>query len=223
MLIIISLYGYSKNRTTLKETSTIRTTDAIFIMPQVQERHQERERKLYYVFVDLDKAFDRVPWEMARWTLRKLGLDEWLTRIVMALYTEDCTIVRTNAGLSESLEVKVGLHQGTVLSSLLFSVVMNVVSSEARSRLPSELLYADDLVRIAPTMEQFGRRVTEWKASIPDKGLNVNAGKSKVMVGSSGEKMVVNSEKWPCGVRDDLSLVADRFRCKQCDGDNPRS
>ena len=28
----------------------------------------------------------------------------------------------------------------------------------------------------------------------------MNAGKSKVMVGSSGEKMIVNSGKWPCGV-----------------------
>ena len=39
----------------------------------------------------------------------------------MALYTEACTVVRTDAGLSESLEVKVGLHQGSVLSPLLLS------------------------------------------------------------------------------------------------------
>ena len=32
----------------------------------------------------------------------------------MALYTEACTIVRTDAGLSESFEVKVGLHQWSV-------------------------------------------------------------------------------------------------------------
>ena len=28
----------------------------------------------------------------------------------------------------------------------------------------------------------------------------MNAGKFKVMVGSSGGKMIVNSGKWPCGV-----------------------
>ena len=32
------------------------------------------------------------------------------------------------------------------------------------------------------------------------KGLKVNAGKSKVMVGSSGGKVIVNSGKWSCGV-----------------------
>ena len=138
-----------------------------------------------------------------------------------------------------SFEVKVGLHQGSVLSPLLFAAVMDVVSSEARSGLPSELLYAD-LVIMAPTMEQFGRRVTDWRASLLGKGLKVNAGKSKVMVGSSGRKMIVNSGKWSCGVcgkgvqansvqctvckkwihkrcssvRGDLSRVADGFRCR---------
>ena len=131
------------------------TTDAIFIMRQVQKK------KLYYAFVDLEKAFDRVPREVVRWALRKLGVDESLIHTVMALYTEACTVVRTDAGLIESFEVKVGLHQGSVLSPLLFAVVMDVVSSEARSGLPSELLYTDDLVIMAPTMEQLGRRVAK--------------------------------------------------------------
>ena len=143
-----------------------------------------------------------------------------------------------------SFEVKVGLHQGSVLSPLLFAAVMDVVSSEARSGLPSELMYADDLVIMAPTMEQLGTRVADWRASLLGKGLKVNAGKSKVMVGSSGGKMIVNCGKWPCGVygkgiqansvqcsvckkmihkrcsgvRDDLSRVADCFRYRRCDG-----
>ena len=138
-----------------------RTTDAIFIMRQVQEKHQAKKKKLYYAFVDLEKAFDRVPREVLKWALRKLGVDEWLMRTVMALYTEDCTVVRTDAGLSESFEVKVGFHQGSVQSTLLFAAVMDVVYRETRSGLPSELLYADDLVIMAPTMEQLGRRVAD--------------------------------------------------------------
>ena len=93
--------------------------------------------KLYYAFMDLEKAFDRVP--------REVGMDEWLIRTVMPLYTVVYTVVKTDAGLSESFYVKVGLHQGSVLSQLLFAVVMDVVSGEARSGLPSELLYSDNL------------------------------------------------------------------------------
>ena len=133
------------------------TTDAIFIMRQVQEKHQVKKKKLYYAFVDLEKAFDIVPREVVRWALRKLGVDEWLICTVMALYTEACTVVTTDAGLSESFEVKIGLHQGSVLSPLLFAAVMEVVSIEAISGLPSELLYVDDLLIMAPTREQLGR------------------------------------------------------------------
>ena len=43
----------------------------------------------------------------------------------------------------------------------------------------SELLYASDLVLMAPTMEQPGRCVAEWRVSILDKGLKVNSGRSK--------------------------------------------
>ena len=135
--------------------------------------------------------------------------------------------------------MKVGLHQGSVLTPL-FAAVMDVVSSEARSGLLSELLYADDLVIMAPTMEQLGRRVADWRASLLGKGLKVNAGKSKVMVGSSGGKMIVKLwkmvlwvsvgkeyrqtvqctvckkwiHKWCNGVCGDMLRVADGFRCR---------
>ena len=42
------------------------TTDAIFFMRQVQEKDQTKKKKLYYAFVDLEKAFDRVPREVVR-------------------------------------------------------------------------------------------------------------------------------------------------------------
>ena len=176
------------------------TTGAIFIMRQVKAKHQTKKKKLCYAFVDLEKAFDRVPREVVRWALRKLGVYEWLIRTVMALYTEACTVVRTYAGITESFEVNVGLHQGSVLSQLLFDAVMDGVSSEAGSGLPSRLLYSDDLVLMAPTMERLDRRVAEWRARHFDNGLKVNAGKSKVMTGSHGGKMIINSGKWPCGV-----------------------
>ena len=113
------------------------TTDAIFFLGQVHEKHQAKKKKLYYGFVDLEKPFDWVPKEVVRWALRKLGLDEWLIGTVMALYTDVCTVVRTDVELRESFEVKVSLHQESVLSPLLFAAVMDVVSSEARSGLPS--------------------------------------------------------------------------------------
>ena len=92
-------------------------------------------------------------------------------------------------------DVKVGFQYGSVISPLLFAVV----SSELRSGLPSGLLYASDLVFMAPTMEQPARRVADWRVSLLNKGLNVNSERSKVMVGSSDGKIIVNDGKRPCG------------------------
>ena len=61
-------------------------------------------------------------------------------------------------------------------------------------------MYTDDLVIMAPTMDQLGRRVADWRASLLVKGLKVNAWKSKVMIGSSGGKIIANFGKWACGV-----------------------
>jgi len=45
------------------------TTDAIFIVRQVQEMFRAKGKKLYFGFADLEKAFDRVPREVIRWAM----------------------------------------------------------------------------------------------------------------------------------------------------------
>ncbi len=63
----------------------------------------------------------------------------------MVLYEKARTVVRTKQGCSEEFEVKVGVHQGSVLSPLLFITVMDALSKGVRGGLPWQLLYADDL------------------------------------------------------------------------------
>jgi len=50
------------------------TIDAIFKAKQMQENFRVKGKKLYFGFVDMEKAFDRVPREVIRWTMRKLGV-----------------------------------------------------------------------------------------------------------------------------------------------------
>ena len=65
---------------------------------------------------------------------------------------------------------------------------------------------------MAPTMERLDRRVAEWRVILLDKGLKVDAGKSKVMVGNSGGMKIVNSGKWVCG----KVVQANSLKCTVC-------
>jgi len=52
------------------------TTDTIFMARQMQENFRVKGKKLYFGFVDLEKAFDRVAREEISWAMRKLGVEE---------------------------------------------------------------------------------------------------------------------------------------------------
>ena len=62
-------------------------TNAIFTVRQMRENFRIKGKKLYFGFVDLEKAFDRVPREVIRWAIPKLGVEEWLVSAVMSMYT----------------------------------------------------------------------------------------------------------------------------------------
>jgi len=64
---------------------------------------------------------------------------------VYVMYTGAKTVVRTAYGNSSCVELKVGTHQGSALSLLLFAIVMEAIppgSREFRVALPWELLHA---------------------------------------------------------------------------------
>jgi len=103
-------------------------TDAIFMARQMQENFRVKGKKLYFGFVDLEKAFDRMPREVISWAMCKLGVEEWLVSAVMSMYTGAKTVAGTVCGNSKGFEVKVGMHQGSALSPLLF--VMEAISRE---------------------------------------------------------------------------------------------
>jgi len=106
----------------------------------MQEKYGCKEKKLYLAFVDLENTFDRVSREVTRCPIRKAGVEEWLVNAVMVMYEGAQTVVRTTEGDSKAFNVKIGLHQGSVLSPLLFVIVMEMISRELRAGLPLELI-----------------------------------------------------------------------------------
>ena len=78
--------------------------------------------------------------------------------------------------------LSVGVDRGSVLSPLLFIIVLESLSREFREGLPMELLYADDLVLMAELEELLMEKLRKWKKGMEAKGLRVNAGKAKYRV-----------------------------------------
>ena len=64
------------------------------------------KKKLYLAFIDLEKAFDRLPREVMIWAWRKLGVEEWLLSTVISLYCGANTTVRTGKRDSNIFKVK---------------------------------------------------------------------------------------------------------------------
>ena len=191
------------------------TTDAIFTVRQLQEKYRAVKKPLYFCFVDLEKAFDRVPRTVLWWALRSLGVEEWAVRTIQGMYCNARSRVRVNGQLSEEFEVKVGVHQGSVLSPLLFIIVLEALSRDLRPGVPWELLYADDLVIVTESLEEGVEKLKNWKAGLQERGLNVNMAKTKFMVSGVGLDKLKDSGKYPCSVCRQ-GVGANSIFCTRC-------
>ena len=88
-----------------------------------------------------------------KWAMRKKGLPEVIVRAVMSLYHGAKTKVRVGLELSQEFLIQVGVHQGSVLSLLLFAIAVDAISENAREGLMNEILYVDNLVLMSECIE----------------------------------------------------------------------
>ena len=119
------------------------------IVCQMQEKYKPRIKLyIYFSFVDLEKAFDRVLRKVLWWALRKLLVPEWLVKFIQAMYFNASSKVRVESSYSDSCGVNVEVHQQSVLSPLLFIIVLEALSQEFCTGRPWGILYADGLVNM---------------------------------------------------------------------------
>ena len=108
--------------------------------------------------------------EVIWWSMRKFKIDEWLVRIVEFAYKEVRSRVRVGDEYSNSFDVRVGVHQGSVLSPLLFVILLEALSMELRTGCPWEILYSDDLMVSAQSMDELLVKLRTWRSEMEKKG-----------------------------------------------------
>ena len=81
-------------------------------------------------------------------------MEEWAVHVIQGMYTDVKSRVLVKGQYSKEFGVGVGVHQGSVLSPLLFILVLEALLRQFRTGVPWEFLYADDLAVIADSLEE---------------------------------------------------------------------
>jgi len=95
--------------------------------------------------------------------------------------------VRCAAGLTEPLNVKEGLHQGSALSPLLFEVVMDQLTGEVRNEAPWSMMFADDILLVSESRKEIEQDLERWRNSLERRGMKVNRTKTEYLCANEQE------------------------------------
>ncbi|KAK3554778.1 hypothetical protein QTP70_033475 [Hemibagrus guttatus] len=132
------------------------TTDAIFALRILMEKYRDGQRELHCLFVDLEKAYDRVPREELWYCMRKSGVAEKYVRVVQDMYERSRTVVRC-------------------------AVVMDQLSEEVRQESPWTMMFADDIVICSESREQVEENLERWRFALERRGMKVSRSKTEYM------------------------------------------
>ena len=105
-------------------------------------------------FVDLEKAFDWVPRKVIWWALRKLGVEEWIVRLVQRMYANGQSLVRVGEGTTKSLKWRLVFTRAQYSTCFSLSLCLKPYQESSALGSPGGDLYANDLVIIAELLEE---------------------------------------------------------------------
>ena len=165
------------------------TTDQIFTLKQIFEKSWEYAKDVFACFVDLEKAYDRIPRDKLWRVLQDYGIDGQLLLAIKSFYCKPEVCVRVNGKQSKPFHVGIGLRQGCVLSPLLFIIYMNWIDKHSRtdecitigSCKISRLLFADDLVLLADTESGLQRALSGFEAACNIAGMKISTTKTEIL------------------------------------------
>lgn len=148
-------YGFKKCRS---------TSQPLFTTRRMQEQAEQANGKLFLVFLDWEKAFDKADQEKLLEAMQRLGLPQKMINVLASFYVNPRFRIKDREGKSTYRTQKAGIRQGCPLSPYLFICLMTVmfhdvhaevdreISTIARLEQPLlnnwELIYADDTMLI---------------------------------------------------------------------------
>ena len=97
-------------------------TEQILALRLLVDYAKNQRKKLFILFVDFSKAYDRVPRKTLFEILKKLGCGKRFLRALIAIYRHTINILN-----SEYIRATIGVKQGCPMSCILFIIYLNVM------------------------------------------------------------------------------------------------
>ena len=146
------------------------TTDAIVCLSMLLEKWTEGQKAVYCAFIDLEKAYDRVPREELWKCLRLAETSECYIKIIQDMDDRATTTVRSAAGLNKEFKVGVGLHQDSSLSPFLFAIIIDRLTEDIKKDAPWDMLFADDIVLCRQNHREIEEDLEIWRNALERRG-----------------------------------------------------
>ena len=195
------------------------TIEAIFLIRHVMERYREQKKDLHMIFIDLEKAYDKIPRNVMWWALDMHKVPTKYVALIKDMYNNVMTRVRTSDGDTDDFPIKIGLHQGSALSPYLFALVMDEVTRDIQGDIPWCMLFADDVVLVDESRAGVNRKLELWRQTLESKGFRLSRTKTEYMrcdFGATHEEGDVSLEGQVVPKRDTFRYLGSML---QRDGD----
>ena len=110
-------------------------TDMIYIVQQLVEKSWEHQSKIWFVFIDLKKAYDSVPREALWIALEKLGVPDSMIDLVRSFHQGMKAKIRLEDEETEEIEVSNGLRQGCCMAPALSNLYSCLLVDQRTARM----------------------------------------------------------------------------------------
>ena len=173
--------GFRRNRSCMEH---------IYTLYSVINKRKLSKLSTYACFVDAKKAFDTVNRQCLWYKLYALGLSGKMLNAIKSLYSDVKCAINVNGHITEFLDVDLGVKQGCRLSPTLFAMYVNDLAENINAlgcgvdidgEQLSLLLYADDVILIAPTENSLHRMLDTLNDWCHKWRLQINQDKTKVI------------------------------------------
>ena len=144
-----------------------------------------KKRTLYVVFVDFQKAYDKVPRHKLIECLKERGCGKVMIQALRNLYQNTSMLLN-----DMKIDSSIGVRQGAPTSCLLFILYIDCLVKKLMSNVPDDgflgsmhcMLFMDDAVLLATSREKCLEKMKVLMEFCAEYGMSVNASKTQFMV-----------------------------------------